>query len=237
MKKLVDIYMASLWRQGHVVKTVKSLLQNPEVGTITISCSKKYTEEQLNYVKSELNLPNIFIYVTDDKKGSNEKLKYIHQGTNKYIALCDDDLIYPSDYLNKLILGCEKYDAHVTLHGVILNKGIINSYYRNRFVFRRLGTVDNDYEVDIAASCMCLFKRESYNDLDKLYDFCSTTSMDDIYVSYFSKKNNIRRIVLAHDEGYVKHKEQLPEDDYVFDKYRFDDKEQTDFINKFFNTI
>ena len=63
--------------------------------------------------------------------------------------------------------------------------------------------------------------------------------MDDIYVNYFAKKRGIRRVVLAHNEGYLKHKEQLPEDDYVFNKYALtgNDKMQTDFINKYFNAF
>lgn len=229
--------MASLWRQGHVIKTVRSLLLNPEIGTITISCSSKYSEEQLKYVNQELNDDRIKIYSTDDAKGSNEKLKYISTGKNYYIALCDDDLIYPPDYLKKLIDGCEKYNAHVTLHGVILNKGIISSYYHNRQVFRGLGNVDKDYVIDIAASCMTLFKRNFYDDLDTWYDFCGTTSMDDIYVNYFAKKKGIQRVVLAHNSDYLKHKEQLPEDDYVFNKHVNNDRVQTEFINNYFNKI
>lgn len=235
--KLVDIYMASLWRQGHVVKTVKSLLLNPEVGSITIACNN-YTDEQWKFVCEELNDSKITLHRTNNEKGSNEKLRFIGTGSNYYICLADDDLIYPPDYLNKLIQGCEKYNAMVSLHGRIIPKGIINSYYGQPLaVFRSLGTVVQDVEVDIVSNCGSLFKRHFYDDLNIWYEFCGTTSMDDIYVNYFAKKKGIRRIVLAHYEGYLKHKEQLPEDDYVFDKHRFDDKVQTDFINKFFNTI
>jgi len=235
--KLVDIYMASLWRQGHVVKTVKSLLLNPEVGSITIACNN-YTDEQWKFVCEELNDSKITLHRTNNEKGSNEKLRFIGTGSNYYICLADDDLIYPPDYLNKLIQGCEKYNAMVSLHGRIIPKGIINSYYGQPLaVFRSLGTVEQDVEVDIVGTGVSLFKRNFYDDLNIWYEFCGTTSMDDIYVNYFAKKKGIRRIVLAHYEGYLKHKEQLPEDDYVFDRYRFDDKEQTDFINKFFNTI
>lgn len=238
MEKFVDIYMASLWRQGHIVKTVKSLLLNPEVGTITISCNN-YTDEQWNWINNELKSHlNIILYRGDNKKGSNEKLKYINNGNNYYISLCDDDLIYPSNYFNKLIIGCEKYNAMVSLHGRIIPKGNIQSYYGQPIaVYRSLGTVENDVVVDIASNCGSLFKRNFYDDLNKWYDFCGTTSMDDIYVNYFAKKRGIKRVVLAHQEGYLKHKEQLPEDDYVFNKHRYSDAVQTEFINKVFNTI
>jgi hypothetical protein len=237
MEKLVDIYMASLWRQGHVVKTVNSLLLNPEVGSITIACNN-YTDEQWNFVNKELNDVRIVLHRTNNEKGSNEKLRFIGTGNNFYICLADDDLIYPSDYLNKLIQGCEKYNAMVSLHGRLVPKGIIGSYYGQPLaVFRSLGTVEQDVEVDIASNCGSLFKREFYTDLNKWYDFCGTTSMDDIYVNYFAKKKGVRRIVLAHKEGYLKHKQQFPEDDYVFDKHRYSDRVQTEFINNFFNKL
>ena len=235
--KLVDIYMASLWRQGHVVKTIKSLLLNPEVATITICCNN-YTDEQWAFVSNELNDQKITLHRTNNEKGSNEKVRFIAFGSNYYICLADDDLIYPPDYLNKLINGCEKYNAMVSLHGRIIPKGIIGSYYGQPLaIFRSLGTVERDVEVDIASNCGSLFKRRFYDDLDKWYDFCGTTSMDDIYVNYFAKKRGIRRIVLAHQEGYLKHKQQFPEDNYVFDKHRYNDWVQTEFINKIFNTI
>lgn len=237
MEKLVDIYMASLWRQGHVVKTVKSLLENPEVGTITIACNN-YSEEQWYFVNSQLNDSRITLHRTNNEKGSNEKLRFIGTGNNYYVCLADDDLIYPSDYLDKLIQGCEKYDAMVSLHGRIIPKGIINSYYDQPLVvFRSLDTVLQDVEVDIIGTGVSIFKRNFFDNLNEWYGFCGTTSMDDIYVNYFAKKKGIRRIVLAHLKGYLKHKKQLPEDNYVFDKHRFDDAVQTEFINNYFNKI
>ena len=229
--------MASLWRQGHVVMTVKSLLLSPEIGTVSICCNN-YTDEQWEFVKNELCDSKVIVYRTNNEKGSNEKLRFIGTGSNFYVCLADDDLIYPPDYLNKLINGCEKYNAMVSLHGRIIPKGIIGSYYGQPLeVYRSLGTVVQDVEVDIASNCGSLFKREFYNDLDKWYDFCGSTSMDDIYVNYFAKKNGVRRIVLAHQEGYLKHKEQFSEDNYVFDKHRYSDRVQTEFINNFFNKI
>ncbi len=239
MKKLVDVYMATLWRQGHAVISINSLRQQPEFGTATIICNN-WTDGQWEYINNELSGDSrILLFRGDNAKGSNEKLRFINNGSNQYIMLADDDLIYPSDYLNKLIGGCDKYNSHVSLHGVILKRGIINSYYRDRVVFRALGSVDRDYVVDIASNCGSLFKRSFYNDLDKWYDFCGNESMDDIYVNYFAKKSGIMRVVLAHSEGYLKHKEQFSEDNYVFNKYALtgNDKVQTEFINNVFNYL
>lgn len=234
MKKLVDVYIASLWRQGHIIKTVHSLLKNKEVATITISCNN-YTQEQWEYVITELKNSKIIFHRTNNEKKSNEKLKYINEGKNYYICLADDDLIYPSDYLCRLIKGCEKYNAMVSMHGRILLKGIIDSYYTQvKKVFRNIRQVEKDVEVDIASNGGSLFKRNFYDDLDTWYDFCGNTPMDDLYVNYFAKKKGIKRVVLAHSQGYLKHKEKHSEDRYVYDEYKNNDKVQTEFYNKYF---
>ena len=240
--RCVDVFIATLPRQFFIIETVKSILENPETKSITISASNKYTDgefqqltEMLLNINTITQVP-IYLHRVDDAKGSNEKLRYIGKGTGKYIALCDDDCVYPPNYFNYLIKGIEKYQGHVTLHGVVLHQRPIRSYYRDRDVYRGLGTVIFDMEVDIAASCMTMFKREWYDDLDTWYDKVSTTSMDDIYVSHFAMQKGIKRFVLSHVQGWVKHKEIRKEDNYVFDKYALvsgGDKVQTDYINTY----
>lgn len=236
MEKKVDVYMASLWREGHLIISIKSLMNQKEFGTATISCNN-YTNEQYEIVKKELDDPRIIFHRTNNEKESNEKLKFVDIGKNEYICLADDDLIYPKDYLLKLITGCDKYNSHVSLHGTIIKKGNIKSYYKDREkVYMSTGKVDKDYEVDIASNCGSLFKRSFYDDLDKWYDSCGNVSMDDLYVNLFAKRKKIKRIVLAHEKNYLIHKHIIPSDNYVFDKYKNNDSVQTNFINNFFKT-
>ncbi len=233
MENKIDCYIASLPRQLHVIKTIDSILNNKEIGSITITCNK-YSDEQFKLV-CDLYAEDtrVKFYRGDNAKQSNEKLKYIGNGNNKYVSLCDDDIIYPNDYFTKLINGCELYNAAVGLHGVIMNPRPIKSYYRDRQVFRGLGTVGMDVRVDMVSNCGSLFKREWHNDLSNWYDLVGDVSMDDIYTNYFHMLKGIRRYVLAHNEGYIKHKQQFAEDEYVFDKYKYNDSVQTVFINKY----
>ena len=83
MEKMVDVYMASLWRQGHMVISIKTLMIQPEFGTATICCNN-YTDEQFEFVNKELNDSRIKLHRTNNEKGSNEKLRFIHVGENPY---------------------------------------------------------------------------------------------------------------------------------------------------------
>jgi hypothetical protein len=58
--------------------------------------------------------------------------------------------------------------------------------------------------------------------------------MDDIYINSFMHKKGIKRFVLKHKKGYLKHKEKDPKDNYVYDKFKNNDQIQTEFYNKYF---
>ena len=243
MEKQVDVNIASLWRDGHILTTVETVLTNKETRTITI-VANKYTDKQFEYIKEgllNLNLLTqkpIYLHRGDNAKGSNEKLKYAHYGDGKYISFVDDDLLLAPNHYEYLIKGCEKYNAYVSLHGMTLHQRPVRSFYGNRDVYRGLKTVHFDMEVDIASNCGSLFKREFFgNDgLKEIYQMCGETSMDDIYMAYACKKRGIPRYVLAHPEGFLRHKEIKQTDNYVFDKYikqlGVTDRVQTEFINK-----
>jgi len=233
----VDIYIATLWRQGHIVKTLSSLRNQLEFGTATITCNN-WSDDQWEWINRLFGDDNkVRLYRGDNAKGSNEKLRYVGTGDNEYIMFADDDIIYPPNYLEFMIYGCEKYDAYVSCHGVRLNPLPITSYYHDRVVYRGLRTVLFDMEVDIASNCGSLFKRRFFNpdELNEWYDRVGNISMDDIYTNYFAKCAGVKRYVLSHCKGFLRHKQQMPDDDYVFNRYTLTGKDlvQTTFINTF----
>ena len=229
--------MASLWREGHIIKTVNSILLNKNIGTITISCNN-YTDAQWELVNTKLNNSKIKLYRTNNEKGSCEKLRFISTGSNYYVSLADDDLIYPPDYYEYLIAGVDKYNAYVSLHGRILKKGKITNYYSDfSHIYPVLKTVIEDVEVDIASNCGCLFKRNFFNNLDEWYNLAEHSNMDDIYTNYWAKIKNIKRMVLKHNINYVNHKIKHSGDNYVATIHRYDCQHQTDFINNYFNKL
>lgn len=68
-----------------------------------------------------------------------------------------------------------------------------------------------------------------------IYDLAPTVGMDDLLMAVACQQRGIPRYVLKHQEGFMKHKIQYPEDDYCFNKYTkvlgVSDKVQTDYIN------
>ena len=229
----VDVYMASLWRGGHVIKTSMSLLRQPELNTLTICCNN-YTDEQWERICSELNDDRVLLYRTNNEKRSNEKLRYLHSSKAKYIAMADDDLVYPEDYLLRMIAGCNIHDAVVSLHGSQFKEFPVRKYYgRSRRVLSWNKQLEQDTKVDVVGNGFALFKREFFteDELKALYDDAPDVSMDDILMSCLCKKEGIDMYVLAHGGHPATHKPISPFDNYVFDEYKDNDGYQVNYLN------
>jgi len=229
-----DIYIASLWRNGHLATTINSLLLNPECGTITAVCNN-YTDIQIEAIRINTKYnAKVALIKGDNLKGCDERFKFTGMGMSKYISICDDDIIYPPNYLSVLIESVNKYNTIVSCHGRTLKKTKAVNYYKhaNR-VYHCMRDVNNDVEVDILGAGACLFKRDLLP-INNFYKSIKYANMGDIYISYLAKKEGLKIIVIAHKEGWLQHKAIEVGDNYIYDNCKNDCQIQTNFINKLF---
>lgn len=75
---MVDVFIASLYRQGHIVKTVESLWKNPQVSTITVVLNN-YTNEQYRDVFAGLKGCTI---IRGNNKKEQRKVKIFQPSKN-----------------------------------------------------------------------------------------------------------------------------------------------------------
>ncbi len=231
MKKSVDVYMASMYRNGHVLKTVETLWKNPEVGSITVVLNK-YTDKQYDEVAPELKKMGCIVHRGDNSKGCSHKIQYAGEGKGEYVSFCDDDLLYPDNYFAVLIKKCDKHNAAVSLGGRILKKGKVENYYKEKQrAFKTLLDVEGDHEVDVLGSGACLFKRRWFDDLGEWFNQVVHPSMTDLYLGYFLKQRGVKKYVIEHKRGWLKHKEKEEGDNYIWDAHHNNCKEETDFVN------
>ena len=235
----VDIHMASLWRGGHVVKTIESLLQQPETATVFVTLNS-YTAEQYKAVKYDIKVlaeqygKKVVTRRANNEKGSNEKLSQLAKSKARYIAFADDDFIYPQDYLLHLIHGLHIHAGAVSLHGSQLTAFPIRKYYGgDRKMFSWNVAVPEDTQVDIIGSGVSLFRREwlSADELKNLYKDAPTVSMDDLILSCLFSQKGISRWVIEHPQGALQAKDKDAADCYVYDTYKDNDAEQVAYIN------
>ena len=233
----VNVYMASLFKDGYVVDSIKSIIRQPQVKTLTLSANN-YTDEQYAYLLSEIKSDKLIIHRTNNEKLSFEKLRFVTKDTStKYVAFCDDDLIYYDGYFAKMINECERLDAVVSYHGGILKKPLpIEHYYPDRKSFSFNKEVRENKEVDIIGNGVSLFKRDwiSKKQWKDLYINAPEVSMDDITVSYILRKNGKKLIVIKHSIGDVTERINNKSFKTVYNMYKNDDYIQTNYINKYF---
>jgi GT2 family glycosyltransferase len=230
----VDVHIATLYRDCYVKNTIESLLNCPELCTISVVCNN-WTDEQFKELSNHFcNKIKVFLYRSDNKKGCSEKFKYFGATSSKYICNCDDDLIYPNDFLTRLI-EVAKNNVVAGIHGrTLLDRKIDNYYKEKKAVYHSMRDVAENTEVEIIGTGGTLFERSLISDICNLYDYVKFPNMSDIYFSYLAKIRGVKMIAVKHSKDWIKHKEMKPTDDYIFDQYKDNCYEQTNFVNRFF---
>lgn len=236
----VDVHMASLYRGGHLLKTLQTICGQPEVATVYVTLNNytqpqyKETMDGIKDLQKQFGC-KIVTRRAKNQKGSNEKLSQLSKSTAPYIAFADDDILYPQDYFLRLIHGYRLHNGGVAFHGGILKRFPTDKYYDGGREMRSWNiSVPEDCKVDIIGSGVGLIRREWFTDteLASLYKDAPTTSMDDIILSCVLSQKGIERWVLAHPARIIAIKPKCPDDNYVYDRYKNDDAAQVEYINE-----
>ena len=147
-----------------------------------------------------------------------------------YLA-CDDDLIYPPDYVEHIVAGLERHpDSVVSFHGRIMAAGIhFNSYYNDSYGFPCLGSVFRDLRVDCAGSGVMAFHVKHAPDLKWILS--QPKNMADIHMARHAKSKGLKLITLAHPADWIKHGD-IDLDSTIWAWANKDDAVQTEFMRE-----
>lgn len=201
-------------RFSQLITTVNSLL--PQVDKINLSLNN-YTA-----IPQELIHPKIEIEIT---QGTDEQ-KFRKVEGDIFLS-CDDDLIFPYNYVATLRLAFEDYPHSIlTFHGRSFDILPINSYYKSKSRrYRCLDKVAQDMPVQIGGTGCMAFK--PLNFLVTLKDF-QYTCMADIQIALKAKREGKKIICLAHESDWIKYQQV---GNTIYDRFRDDDKLQTSLVN------
>jgi len=128
---------------------------------------------------------------------------YGYEKHNGYYFSCDDDIIYPSNYVRTMInaIECSNRKAIVGLHGVVLNQNDFSSYYKSRrsLHFKRL--VERNEFVNILGTGVCAMHTDTISLTMSDFPF---PNMADIWLGAKANKMRVPMVCLSHEEGYMK---------------------------------
>lgn len=158
-----------------------------------------------------------------------------------YCLVVDDDLIYPPDFVDRLVACIKSHDYKVAAgcHGRI-QRSPVESYYRGlrgHQAIRALDGVEEDTRVTILGaggamwhSSLIEFTMDDFP--QSLPDGRPSRNMADIWFSRKLNEAEIPRIVVAHEAGWIEHTDKINLDTTIARTAPDDDSVQTDVFNE-----
>ena len=203
-------------------------------------------EKVVNSLLSQVDNLNIMLnnYVNTPHFCHNLKIKFCHLDNQKgdaakfhglryvkgYIFTCDDDLLYPENYVETMIKRLELHENKVILtnHGRIMNdKPVHNSYTDRKAAFHCLKDADYEGVLDIGGTgVMAWHSSAFFLDIDRI----TIKNMADIWVAKFAKEQGVKIMLNPHSEGWIKY---LNPQHTIWDDHFPNPKVQTDLYNSF----
>lgn len=223
MSDKIIVNVSSYQRINSLIESLKSIYDQCDEINV---CLNNHSGDIPNFLFS----PKINLTFTDNSKGDAFKFLYL-DSSDGYFLTIDDDLIYPSNYIEFMIGNCKKYNNKkiITLHGRNFSKFPISSYYKSATErFQCLGEVKKDVRVQFGGTGVMCF----HTSLIKTnIDYFLYPNMVDIWIGKLAKDNNIEIICLEHRPGYIK---EIPQETTIYYESVNNDKLQTKIVNDIF---
>ncbi len=195
----VTVGMASIKSRMHTLKTtIDSLL--PQVDHIHV-----YLNDYETVPSFLQNNDKITYYLGKIYKDRGDTGKYfaVNGIDDGYFFSCDDDLIYPSDYVQKTIefLKSKQNKVIATYHGAILNKGVLQNYYRDRKQIHYAHFQRTPIPVHIGGTGVMAFHVHTFKPTIKNFAY---PNMSDIWVGVQAQDAGIPIICAPRPLGWIK---------------------------------
>ncbi|MGA7732108.1 MAG: hypothetical protein WCD37_12655, partial [Chloroflexia bacterium] len=181
-----------------------------------------------------LQNPKISVYRSQDYHDLGDAGKFFTVGKKRgfYLAI-DDDIIYPEDYVWKLvneIRGNIRAGRRVAvgLHGRIMHEHVEHYYRGHTRMFHCASALEGERAVHVLSTNAVAFHTD---DLPiTINDFNGPKNMADIHFSIACQKHDVGCVVLPHLASYVKI-QSIPTARTIWGRYRNNDQVQTDLYN------
>ena len=175
--------------------------QEVRKGTLT------QTLESLN--KQTVKPDEIYIYNNDENEfdaTDNGKFYYFTTEQSKEETVlflsCDDDILYPTDYIEQVIKAVQYYGCIISFHGRVL-KGENRDYYRGHSMFSFKDNVVYQDNLDVVGTGVTAFITDYFKPSEDIF-YNDHKRMSDLLFSLEATKAGKRMIMKSHKKGWLK---------------------------------
>jgi len=175
------------------------------VGMATTAERVKYSQKAIKSLEQNTIQPEIWLYnngknsqdLTDN--GKFYGLRMIKEPC--YYFTCDDDIIYPPNYIESMIAEIDKHNCIITHHGRIL-RGENKNYYTDHIGFRCLSDQYNTTKIDVCGTGVTAWRTDYFNPIDICYS--EDKRMADLVFSLEATKQGKKIMIVPHVKGWLK---------------------------------
>ena len=196
MNTTIIAQIASIPERSQMLKqTVMSLYPQVDELNVMLNNYKNYTPYWLS--KDKIN-----VYHFDNSKGDGVKF-YGIEDKDGYVFTCDDDIIYPTDYVHAMTMKLAEYNNRVILtnHGRVMNEKPVRSSYMDRKAsYHCMKTVTEEIQLDIGGTGVMAFYTDYFR---PDYNSILFPNMADIWIAKFAKEQGCKILMNPHEEGWL----------------------------------
>ncbi len=228
-KEKVTVGMASIKSREHILqKVINSLINQVDSIHVYLNDYDKVPQFLQNNSKITFYLGKIY-----KDRGDTGKFFAISKVEEGYFFSCDDDLIYPEDYVEHTveILKSFKNRVIVTYHGVLLNDGQLRSYYHDRKQIHYSRFQRISIPIHIGGTGVMAFHVKTFKPDTTLFLY---PNMADIWVGLQAQEKRISMICAPRPMNWIK-AEPLPLSETIYGSKKNHDI-QTQVLNEWKET-
>lgn len=159
-----------------------------------------------------------------------------NNGMDSFIFLaCDDDIIYPPDYVETMVKAVESDPGCVwSCHGRRFTRFPVRSYYKEGVKFHCLNEVNESGLVHAAGTGVMAFRSDLMRIEPEMFP---NGFMADIWLAGIAKTNAVPLRLVPHAAGWLKLTGMVDEKDTIWARYKDNDGIQTRVINKIYANL
>ncbi len=219
------------------IASIASMPQREKSLKLAISSVITQVDEVYVYLNNYAYIPiflsnkKIKIYRSQDFGDLGDRGKFFGlQFSSGYFFSLDDDLLYPENYIAKLIEKIEQYQrkAFICVHANLLPKKPLQSYYQDKVGIHFAKALHNDQHVEVPGTGTLGFHASLYQ---LNWDDFPTLNMSDIWLYKIAKIKNIPIIAIKRPDAWIKPLSLQPDPQSIYARYSKNDAEITKIVN------
>lgn len=170
------------------------------VGLATFEGREKSLKDAVKSLEGQVD--EIFIYDNSKNKDVKDNGKFygLTQIKEPCVYLtCDDDIIYPPDYVESILGGINEFKCIVTHHGKSINsKDYLEDSKSYHFSVRNYKNI----ELDVAGTGITGFRTDYFNPVELFEN--DNYFVSDLLLAIEASKKNKRIMLLKHPTNWIK---------------------------------